>query len=623
MMPNYIGSVRTMVTAASHKQYGASDKTTPVKDPLMVLGTMPRVIGPKEKVTLPVTVFTMNDDIEDVTVNVKTEGLLKVSENNSANLKFSGPGDDLVYFQLETLDDIGSGKVIIEANSGNHSSLYTVELDVRPSNPYISKSQSKKIEKKSSQDFNVEAWGYPGSRTMTLEISSMPSINLDERMKYLIRYPHGCIEQTTSGVFPQLFLKDLKELSDEERREIDNNIKAGINRLKKFTTTSGGLAYWPGDNYPSSWGSTYGGHFLLEADRVGYSVPSQMMENWAEYQKKQARDNNSNNLEQAYRLYTLALYGEPEIGAMNRLFDKENLSTKAKWRLAAAYGLIGNKDAAESLVRGLNYNISEYKATSSSFGSALRDKAMILETYSILDKNGYELAKHISEKLGEKRSYSTQTTAYSLLALSKYGGNGSGVDAEIIADNKSIIIKTVKGMYSGEIPYSSNISVKNNSETAIFASVLSEGVEIVGDEKEVREGLAVDRVFEIPDRGSISSLQSGTNFKQRVTVKNLTSELQEEVALSVLIPGGWEINNKRIAGASQEGESEYEYKDIRDDRIYYYFDLTAGETKTFFVDLTASYSGEFYMPSATAESMYNLETKAQEPGQWIEVVSNN
>lgn len=622
-MPNYVGSVRTMVTAASEKQYGASEKATAVKDPLMVLGTMPRVIGPKEKVTLPVTVFVMEDDISDVDVTVKTEGLIKIVDNAKKPLSFGGQGDDLLFFDLETLDDIGEAKVIIEATSGKHSSLYTVEIGVRPSNPYISKSVVQSIEEGKEVSFTLEPWGYPGSRSMTLELSSMPSINLDERLKYLIRYPHGCIEQTTSGVFPQLFLKNLKDLTDTQRSEVEKNINAGIERLKKFTTTSGGLAYWPGDNYPSSWGSTYAGHFLVEADRLGYPVPSKLLERWADYQKKQARSSNSNDLNQAYRLYTLALYGEPEMGAMNRLFDSDNLSTKAKWRLAAAYALTGNSEAAESLVMGLNYNISEYKATSNSFGSALRDKAMILETYALMNKDAYKLANHLSEKLGEKKSFSTQTTAYALLALSKYGGDGTGISAEVILDNQTIVVNTTKALYSEQIPYSKDIKVINISENSIFATILSEGVEIVGEESSVRAGLGLERNFILPSGSRVENLSSGTTFKQKVTVKNLTSQLQEEIALSVLIPGGWEINNKRVSGSNEKGESEYEYKDIRDDRVYYYFDLTAGETKTFFVELTASYSGHFYLPSITAESMYNLDVKAQVPGEWITVVSTN
>lgn len=625
IMPNYIGSVRTMVTAANFRQYGAAEKTTPVKEPLMVLGTMPRVLGPKERVLLPVTVFSLDENIKSVEVSVKAEGQLKLKGDNSQVIEINGVGEEVVYFELGSLDDLGYGKVTIDAKSGKHSSNYEVEINIRPSNPVITKSQGTEIMDGESHSFSVTPWGYEGSRSMTLEISSIPPINLDERLKYLIRYPHGCIEQTTSGVFPQLYLEKLKDLTDEEKSKINKNIEAGIERLGLFTTNSGGLAYWPGNSEPSEWGSTYAGHFLIEADRAGYSIPESLIEDWANYQSKVARDyKGDSDLNQAYRLYTLALYGEPEIGAMNRLFENEELSIQARWRLAATYGLTGNKEAAEKLTRNIGYDIKDYKATSSSYGSAIRDKAMILETYSILDKNGYKIVDEISTVLSSKRGLSTQTTAYALMAISKYGeGDSSGINAAVDIDGEKLLITSDKNYYSSKINYSKNITVENTSNGRAYISLLTEGVEIEGEEETSRNGLGLDVEYIIPDNESLDSLPSGTNFKAKIKVKNLTAELHEEIALSVLIPGGWEIINNRLSGGETHGESDYEYKDIRDDRVYYYFDLTAGEERTYFVELNASYQGEFYMPAISVESMYNSDVKAIQAGEWIQVVPGN
>ena len=78
-------------------------------------------------------------------------------------------------------------------------------------------------------------------------------------MRYLLQYPHGCIEQTTSAVFPQLYLDQVKTLSEGEKVMIQNNVKAGIERLKLFVTRDGGFAYWPGGEDSESWASTYAG----------------------------------------------------------------------------------------------------------------------------------------------------------------------------------------------------------------------------------------------------------------------------------------------------------------------------------------------------------------------------
>src|SRR5690606_7794080 len=97
-MPNYVGSVRTMVIAGHNGGYGAAEKTTPVKKPLMVLATMPRVVGPGEKVQLPVAVFAMDKSIKDVSVAVQTNDLLSINDENTRTIHFDREGDQIVSF---------------------------------------------------------------------------------------------------------------------------------------------------------------------------------------------------------------------------------------------------------------------------------------------------------------------------------------------------------------------------------------------------------------------------------------------------------------------------------------------------------------------------------------------
>src|SRR5690606_23600385 len=102
-------------------------------------------------------------------------------------------------------------------------------------------------------------------------------INLQKRLSYLIQYPHGCIEQTTSAVFAQLMLPELIDISTQRKNEIDKNIKAAISKLKNFQLYDGGFGYWQGANKADEWGSNYAGHFLLEAKSKGYTVPEEMI----------------------------------------------------------------------------------------------------------------------------------------------------------------------------------------------------------------------------------------------------------------------------------------------------------------------------------------------------------
>ena len=92
-LPMYVGSVRVMLIAAHGAQYGNAEKTVPVRSPLMVLPTLPRVIGTGEKVTLPVNVFALEDGVKNANVSVKVEGPLKITGSDKTSLSFDKPGE--------------------------------------------------------------------------------------------------------------------------------------------------------------------------------------------------------------------------------------------------------------------------------------------------------------------------------------------------------------------------------------------------------------------------------------------------------------------------------------------------------------------------------------------------
>ncbi len=156
------------------------------------------------------------------------------------------------------------------------------------------------------------------TNSAVLEVSGIPPIDAGRRLRYLISYPHGCMEQITSAAFPQLFLSDIMELDEKTRSAIDPHIKAGISKLLSFQLSGGGFTYWPGNQQLDSWGNSYAGHFLLEAEKKGYALPAGIKAGWLRSQKQLARQWaplqnkdpwQQDDLEQAYRLFTLALAG--------------------------------------------------------------------------------------------------------------------------------------------------------------------------------------------------------------------------------------------------------------------------------------------------------------------------
>lgn len=644
-LPSYIGSVRAMVIAAHEGSYGAAEKAIAVKKPLMMLATMPRVLGPGETIKLPVTVFAMENNIKKVNVSLQSNPYLEVVGGNAQSLSFSETGEQMIYFDVKVKPKVGIGKVKLLASSGKEKADYEVELDIRNPNPPVTQVSEMTLTGGQQWKTTAAPVGVAATSTAVLEISSVPSMNLQKRLNYLIEYPHGCIEQTTSAVFPQLVLIQLTDLDEVKKAQVDRNVKAGINRLQNFQRPDGGFSYWPGGYESDEWGTNYAGHFLIEAQNNGYLVSDYMLQNWKNYQRGRANSwapSTTNfyggDLTQAYRLYTLALAKAAELGAMNRLKEFKYLSTEAKWRLAAAYKLAGQDNIALDLISGLSTNFDERVTPGFTYGSALRDQAMVFETLTLMGKTkaakAAELLPTIAAKLSQDNWYSTQTTAYALIAIAKYcGKNPSG--AKIIAsgtvDGKAVDINSAS--YIRQIPIlfkdrSTNIVISNKGSNTLYVRLITQGQPLAGDSIKIDNNPAVlnMKVSYVNQNGAaidINKLTQGTDFVAKVVITNPGKRgYYSEMALSQIFPSGWEILNARMFdGEGAFKSSSSTYQDIRDDRVYTYFNIAANQTYTYYIQLNASYLGRFFMPGTYCEAMYDNSITAGVNGKWVEVVN--
>lgn len=644
-MPNYVGAVRTMVVATQEGAYGSTEKTTPVRKPLMVLATLPRVLGPGEQLSLPVNVFAMESKVKNVQVKIsESSGLIKMLNGNAQNLQFNRPGDQLATFDIQVSENIGVAKFTITAEGGGESAKQDIEIQVRNPNPFVTDVIDAVVE--AGKDWSTEyaPIGMQGSKEAILEVSSIPPINLGERLAYLLTYPYGCLEQTLSGGFPQLYVNKLLDLDEKEKNRANGNIKATIDRLKQFQTSQGGFAYWPGESTPNHWASSYAGHFLLEAKALGYSVQPSMIDRWIKFQKSVARkwdpknaelgfySISSDQLSQAYRLYTLALAQKPDLAAMNRLRETKNLGLAGKWRLAAAYALSGKNEIAQALIKNLPTDIPEYTELSYTYGSSLRDQAMVLETFVLMKDKvaAAKIVKSISEQLSQNRWYSTQTVAYSLLAVGKYAA-GSQIEDQLtfayqIQGQQNVNAGSNSPVMNIALPVETkqSIQLSNTSKSTLFARIILRGQPIAGNETPSSSDLQIAVNYKDVQGNTIdpSNLSQGTDFIAEVKVTHPGNRAipYKEMALAQIFPSGWEILNTRMDGVQNfTTTSKPRYQDFRDDRVNTFFDINQGKTQTYRVQLNAAYQGKFYLPAVNCEAMYDYTINAREPGRWVEV----
>ncbi|MFG6685158.1 alpha-2-macroglobulin [Mariniflexile sp. HNIBRBA6329] len=637
-LPNYIGAVRTMVVAGNHKTkaYGNTEKSVEVKKPLMVLATLPRKLSPGEKVTLPVTVFAMESKVKYVNISLKLSHGISIVGEKTKNLSFARPDEQMTYFELDVSKAKGINTIEVIATGNGEKSTYKVELDVINPNPITSIPIDKTLEANESQSLDFSTFGVTGTNRATVEFSTMPPMDFSRRLQYLIQYPHGCVEQTTSSVFPQLFLSDIFDLTYDKKKQIESNIKNGIIQLGHFQQTNGGLSYWVGENTGDDWGTSYAGHFMIEAEKKGYVLPLTFKNNWLKYQKQAARDwrpsyrTYNSDLAQAYRLYTLALAGNADLAAMNRLREFTEISNEAKWRLAAAYALAGQKEASTSISKTANINFLPPKYNYYTYGSVDRNRAMALETM-VLTKNSKtrELAQYIAKDLSSNRWMSTQTTAYSLLAMAKMvnanGGKALHISYTINGKTETINSKSAIAQRDLKVLDGANtMSIKNNKDNIVYVRILNSGKLPLGEEITEQRGLSISVAYKDlkGNKMDVSKLQQGQDFVATVSISNMKNESVQNVALTEIFPSGWDIVNTRFTDFGEATTSQARYTDIKDDRVNFYFDLPEKgkhSTKTFNVMLNASYLGTYYLPGIQAEAMYDNEYLVRTKGQWVTV----
>jgi hypothetical protein len=669
----YIGALRFMVIAgtmpaqsggsASGAAFGVAEKSVPVRADIMGQLTAPRVLSPGEEASIPATVFAFMG-AKRASVSLKATGALSIVGEDAKTLDFKQDGDLSAMFRIKAGAAPGAGKLVLTASIEGKTTEQGIDLEVRAVGAPVTKVIGGDVAGGKSWKADFDLPGEVGTNSISVELSRLKSFDLGERVDYLIQYPHGCAEQTTSGAFPQLYLPKAVSLSAEKAASARDNVAAAIVKLRGFQTSRGGFTMWPGSGEEDDWISAYATHFLLAARKEGFDVPEGLVDPALAYLARTCRSWNSSDAwsqsAQAYRLYDLALGGVSEIGAMNRFRDFPGMPSAARFRLAAAYALSGMRDAAASLIRGLSSDVAEYPGMADyTYGTEIRDRAVILDALNALGDSARALPVYnkLADDLDSRRWLSTQDLGaalgaalpYAILAASTEAPN---VRVSIEGIDRSFDARLDRPMARLDLPLPAGthaaVSVANGGTAPIFARVLARGTPPAGREKPLSNGLSLSLRYVGMDGKVLdpSKIASGTDLIVEATVKNRAGKAIKNLALTQLLPSGWEIANYRVgselpkpqkADAKSDSESDgdgesdsdtngqtkakvlplFDYQDIRDDRVLTYFSIEK-DPKVFKIYVTKAYEGSFFLPASSVSAMYDEERyQALVPGRWL------
>ena len=639
-IPEFNGEARLMAIAYSGPRFGSASKAMKISNDVVVMPALPRVLSIGDSASVPISLMNTTQKSGRVGVKIRTEGPLKVTSRTSRSASLGAKGTTTVHFGIKAAEDVGVGKIFIETD-GLDRVKQEIEIAVRPASPLIVEDGSGKIEAGKTKTISIPSDFLAKTQSTSLTISKFPAVKFAGHLKYLKQYPHGCLEQTTSKLFPQLYFDELAAAVAPDEHYKGNAVyyvKEGIIKLQSMQMSDGSFAYWPGGGYSNWWGSVYATHFLVEAKKKGFNVNSSALSSALSYLHKEATRRQTYNYytynptgtsyklkarkEAIYSLYVLALAGKADISAMNYYRARPHLLTNdTRYLLAGAYGLSNKWTAFHELIPNAFIPEQPVRLSGGSFDSEVRANSIMLAVLADVDPNHKQipyLVKHIS-KMGDQ-IWSTQDRAWAFLALGKAAGKNADANVQISvsANGKSIGKYNNKDLtLKSDAMNGKRITLKATGKGEVYYFWSTEGVKKRADEniKEVDLGIKVRRKF----YNRFGQEISGNTFRQGDLVVARISILGgirsvENIAISDLIPAGFEIENPRLTTSTNLDWTKTnlypEYMDVRDDRLLLFTGLSKDANKDFYYMLRVVNAGTYVLPPIGAEAMYDPEFRS-------------
>ncbi len=637
-IPQFNGEVRLMAVAYSGKRFGNAEKKMKVSDDLIIEPEIPRFLSTNDDLHSNVSLINTTGKDGKVSVTCKVEGPLKVVSEATKTVNVPANSTASVTFDISANENIGKGKIIF-TSKGFANIKDEIEIGVRPVSPLVSETGVGTIKAGEKIKLNIPQNFLKNTQKTTITISKFPTLHLAKHLKYLVKYPYGCIEQTVSKLFPQLYFEDLAKSVAPEFYKTTTPVyfvNEGIRKIETMQLYDGSMAYWQGGTYSSWWGTVYAAHFLVEAKKANYNIKEDVLTKLLSYLAKRAKRRETFNYtvysknkrtqikrvrkEIIYSLYVLALAGKGDIATMNYYKARPHLiyAEDEKYLLAGAYAAMEKRTAFNEIIPRVFKPAKATRETGGTFNSEGRANSLMLNVLLEVDPSNEKIAymvKHLSRMLD--KMYSTQERAFTLLALGKAANKNSDakVVAKIISNNKTLATFTGKNLtYTGSKINNDNLIIEAKGNGKVYYFWNTEGIKINEPVKEEDSFMKVRRTYYNYRKGTKIT---NNEFKQGdliVCKISLTGyeKSAENIVISDLIPAGFEIENPRLKTSTNltwkpVNKMYIQYMDVRDDRLLLFTTLQRKKTTEFFYMLRVVNKGKYNLPVIGAEAMYDRE----------------
>jgi uncharacterized protein YfaS (alpha-2-macroglobulin family) len=605
--PDFDGQVRLMAVTWLGNRVGAAATNMFVRDPLVAELLLPRFLAPGDDARVAVLLHDIELPAGDVSAALSADGAIGFG----GPVRFGWtlqPAQQEIGTALLHAERAGQGHVHIDVTgpAGFHS-VRDVSIVVRPSRGAMTTVASSELAPGGESKIAPDSGQFvPGTWHASVSFGTAVRYDPAALLTSLDEYRFRCLEQETSRGLPLALLTG-GTLGGSDRGV---RLAAAVQSVLDRQRYDGGFGLWSASDEAQPWLSAYATEFLLHARDAGATVPEAALADAVKFLAKAAdesADKPEDRAAQAYRLYVLALAGEPRAGAARVMAASlDQLPTPlARAQVGAALALANDRARAETLFTAA---VSEPKRNYWGFdyGSALRDQlavAFLLKRSNLLPEQLKALLGKLPGRLPPE-SIDTQEEAWAVAAAAALG---AGAPPVRVAMND----KTVPPAPLVTLPLSGPAAVRNLGDASVWQTVSMTGVPTVAPPA-ARQGMRISRKFFALDGKPLDLGQLHQNTVFVLLLEGKAEDGQMHHALIVHgLPAGWEIAGRfaggQVAGMSWLGELSTPLAEpSADDRYAAALDLTADQPAfRVAVRLRAVTPGSYALPGAELTDMYH------------------
>lgn len=622
-----------MAVAVADDAVGRASGKTTVRGPFVITPNVLTAVAPGDEFEVSIGLANSlegSGDNAPIQLLATASKHLEIVGENTVDLLIDEGREGRASFRVRARDALGAASLEFTATDGTQSINRSATLSVRPSVAYVATvTAGTANDDPVSLQFGRVLYDQLARQSAAASVS--PLVLADGLFDYLDVFPHACVEQIVSKVFPQIgFLGSGDSTVDE--RNIRQLFDQTVRKLRSRQTPQGGFLYWNTSRQPQDFASVYIMHFFTDAASLGLPVPRDMLDTGLDYLRqvaaREARTIQNARL-RAYAIYVLTRNGTVTTNYLTNLHEYLELNHAEYWRrdlaavyMAASYELLKKSSLGQPLVG--KYAMGAGDEMFSDFDTRLGRDAQYV----------YLLAKHFPEHLDRveagkirqmvepimKNRFNTLSSAYTILALGAYTSAVFDADGEkklsivdASGDTRKILAEAATYARASIDNTISELEITGSGGNDVYYMLSQTGFDRTPPSEAKAEGLEISRDY-LDDNGqTVEAAQIGDELTVRLRVRS-TGRLRTNVAVVDMLPGGFEVLTESVRDQYSGWYSDY--RDIREDRVVIYGSFTDRMTEIRYrVKLTSA--GSFVVPAAFAASMYDRSIQSNtKPGRF-------